>query len=728
MLRRLLLSTVLVSALLPGGRASAEPTLELRVSGPGEIFEGDPESASLDARGTIGMGPVLTPVVPSVGAPVTTLRAGASAIYAGTAGAGLIEVDAAGKTRTLLPSEKGLITAIEVHDGAVHAATSPDGAIVRVGNDGSAKTLFDPSEKYVWAMVSGPKVLYVATGEPGHVLEVDAAGKSKVLFDPEETHVRSLIRHPKRGLIAGSGQKGVIYEIGEDGTAHALYDSGMEEVTAFAVDPASGDLFCAIISETKTGAVITEKSIPAVGEEPKEAPSPIKGSEVIRISASGHVDVLWTSRREGALGLAFDPRSKRLYVAAGAGGKGRGRVYAIDPADRDRVLLVSRLEPSLATGVVLAPTGGAVLVGTSPAGQILRVGPGMRAESVYVTSEQDLGRIARLGRVWFDADVPEGARVEVSIRTGNTRSWDKTWSDWSAAVKSQDGGEVKVPEGHYAQLRARLIAAGSGAGPRVKSLHASLVRMNVAPTVKDVFLLRRGVYMKPMPPEEDQEKTVTVSASMIQRLRDAREDDDKQTRVRQGKAPGMMTVSWTAEDTNGDDLLARLELRRVDLANASWKKLADAVPASFYSFDSRAYPDGKYQVRVKATDRPSNPPDQALSDTNASEPFTIDNTPPSIGKVSAKALEKKRIRVEAEAEDVVSLIGNAEVSVDGGPWLMLPSTDGLIDAKKERFAVELSTSGAAGEPEIASGAHTVLVRITDDAGNLATASAAVDLP
>src|SRR5688572_3080382 len=105
---RTVLTSALVALALPAfpRMTLAEPTLELRVSGTTEIYEGDPESASLDARGVIGLGPVLTPVAASIGAPVTILRAGASSIYAGTAGAGLIEVDASGKTRTLLATEK----------------------------------------------------------------------------------------------------------------------------------------------------------------------------------------------------------------------------------------------------------------------------------------------------------------------------------------------------------------------------------------------------------------------------------------------------------------------------------------------------------------------------------------------------------------------------------------------------------------------------------------------
>ena len=40
----------------------------------------------------------------------------------------------------------------------------------------------------------------------------------------------------------------------------------------------------------------------------------------------------------------------------------------------------------------------------------------------------------------------------------------------------------------------------------------------------------------------------------------------------------------------------------------AWKLLKDEIREHYYSWDSTAFPDGKYVVRVTATDAPSNPP------------------------------------------------------------------------------------------------------------------------
>lgn len=719
-----MLITLIVSLTLS---ISGEPTRELSVSGSREVLEGDPETASVDPHGQISMGPTIVELGKASDRPITTMIAGPQGtVLAGTAGGAILRIDAAGKATQVAKAENEIVTALAMSGAKIFAATS--GGKIYTVDGNKLKVAFDPEAKYIWAIVPDGNDLLVATGEPGQVLRVGQNGSSKVIFDPGETHVRSLIRHPKRGLIAGGGQKGIVYQLGDGtGTAFALYDSEMEECTSLTFDPASGDLYASIVSESKPGALDPDKSIGAVGSDPPDSDtSPIKGSDVVRITPAGRVDLLWTSKRDGALSLAFDPKAKRLYIATGTSAKGRGRVYAVELSDRDRLLLVARTEPSIASSILPAPTGGALIVGTAPSGHIFRVGPGLRTESVYVSGEQDLSRISKIGRIWFDADIPAGARVEVALRTGNTKEYDKTWSGWSADIEVEAGKEISVPEGRYAQFRAKLKASPQGKAPVLKSLHASVVRMNVAPTVQEVFLLRRGVYMTRMPPEEEKEKTVTLTRSAITNLRGTDDDDDNRSvRVRQGIRPGMLTVTWRADDPNSDELIYRVELLRLDEAGETWQLVANDLKESFWSFDSRAYRDGRYRFRVTASDRPSNPPDQALWDRNESEPITIDNSAPRILSVKATSPGAGKLRVEAEAEDATSVLGLAEMSLNGGPWLMLPASDGLLDAKDEKLSVDVMPSEAPGVPPVKSGRHSVLVRVEDEAGNESTASATV---
>ena len=215
---------------------------------------------------------------------------------------------------------------------------------------------------------------------------------------------------------------------------------------------------------------------------------------------------------------------------------------------------------------------------------------------------------------------------------------------------------------------------------------------------------------------------MTLSGNLFRDLRKSHAPSDRRVRVRQGSKPGMMTVAWSAADRNGDHLLFRVELRQAG-PREPFRVVADDLEYHFHSFDSRALPDGRYVFRVTAIDRPSNPPEEALTDRYVSEPFVIDNGPPKISGLKATSRGKGRLRIEAEVNDQVSALGTAEFSVSGGPWLMLPAEDGLIDNRSEKLVAEVAETDAPGGPKLSKGQQTVLVRVEDEAGNSATASA-----
>ncbi len=74
-------------------------------------------------------------------------------------------------------------------------------------------------------------------------------------------------------------------------------------------------------------------------------------------------------------------------------------------------------------------------------------------------------------------------------------------------------------------------------------------------------------------------------------------------------AKGWIGVRWTASDENGDPLLYTLQIRGEH--ESAWKLLRDKLVERHYTFDSTAYADGEYRVRVIATDQPGNPGGEA---------------------------------------------------------------------------------------------------------------------
>ncbi len=94
-----------------------------------------------------------------------------------------------------------------------------------------------------------------------------------------------------------------------------------------------------------------------------------------------------------------------------------------------------------------------------------------------------------------------------------------------------------------------------------------------------------------------------------------------------------------------------------------------------------------------------------------SEPFHVDNTPPEVTTLTARATAGA-VRVEGAARDAASPIWRLEVAVDDGDWRTITPTGGLADAPDASFAFDWKG--------LAAGEHLVSVRAVDLAGNPAT--------
>ena len=67
-------------------------------------------------------------------------------------------------------------------------------------------------------------------------------------------------------------------------------------------------------------------------------------------------------------------------------------------------------------------------------------------------------------------------------------------------------------------------------------------------------------------------------------------------------AKGFMGARWAATDENGDGLIYTVEIRGVHETN--WKLLKDKLKDKYWSWDSTAFPDGEYRIRVTASRSP----------------------------------------------------------------------------------------------------------------------------
>jgi hypothetical protein len=182
-----------------------------------------------------------------------------------------------------------------------------------------------------------------------------------------------------------------------------------------------------------------------------------------------------------------------------------------------------------------------------------------------------------------------------------------------------------------------------------------------------------------------------------------------------GKTP--VTLTWQADDPNGDTLVYALYVKAAD--EEEWHLVKDKLHQMSYTLDPSSLADGKYVARLVASDEESNPPETARKAELLSAPFWVDNTPPEV-RVLKQTVEAHGAVVQFQATDSISPLRSAETSTDGNEWRDVLSDDGIVDSRSETFTVKLSN--------LAPGEHIVSLRAYDTAGNVGVGKAVLHVP
>jgi hypothetical protein len=626
----------------------------------------------------------------------------------GGAGAKLYRIAPDGKGRLLADLDALEIHAIAIdsHD-RVYAATAPDGRIYRVEGNSKPSVFYDPKAKYIWAMVFDTQGnLYVATGDQGEIHRVTPDGKGRVMYRSEETHVRSLAIDAKGNLIAGTDPGGLVIRVSPAGDGFVLYQLPKREITAVAVAP-DGAIY-AVGAGTKS-AVPLQPSTPAPApaqpnpqpggapprgpqSAPPPPPAPITGgSEIWRIDPSGSPRKLWSHAQDIAYAIAFDREGRAL---AGAGNK--GLVYRIESPALYTSLLM--LPATQVTAFAAAPDG-RLFAATGNTGKVFEIGPGLEADGSVESDVFDAGNYTLWGRLSFAGSGP----IEVSTRSGNLDQPQKGWSQWSAAITSSKGARVTSPPARFLQWRAKLTGNGT-----LDSVDVAYLPKNMEPRVDEIEATPAN-YRFPAPSTPFLTATPTLTLPPIGKRPPSPSGVALDTTPALQYAKGYAGVRWSANDPNGDNLVFTVEIKGIN--ETEWKPLKDKVNERYLSFDSTAFPDGEYRVRVTASDAPSNPPGEALTARMESAPFVIDNTPPRITNINAN-----RGTLHWHAADALNNITKAEYSLDGGEWKVVAPVTKLSDSPELDY--ELT-------PNLPPGEHTIAIRVEDEFANQSVEKAVI---
>jgi hypothetical protein len=692
--RRLLAVLVLLAALAPAGRAA--DTQWWILDTPGDHAKSEARGVVVRPDGSLEPGPaVRTVALDSVAVVWAAVPLPDGSVALGCDDGRVLRWSERGGVRPWARLAAGQVLSLAADGEGVVAGTGPEGLVYRIGARGDTSLLARTGERYVWGLAAaGARSWYAATGTQGRLLRLEA-GSARVVADTDEKNLVSLVGDGQGGAFAGGDSKGRVLHLRRDGTLRTVFDASEDEIRALALG-ADGALYAAALSSP--GAPADDKG----GEPRPAATAPPGGRSVLyRIVPDSAAVAWWTAPQPLVFALAVAPAGPGpggVLVATG----NRAALYRVERAAGATQLLATAQGQLTA---LAARRDGGVLVAASNPAAIWLVGPAAAERGELLSMPLDARRIARFGRVLWQGEAG-GSRVELATRSGNTDEPDTTWSAWEPVRGSGQGGSVVSPPARY--LQWRLAVAGGHA--RIASVETSWRERNLPPRVEDVYVAPQGQGFREGELQPRLEP-VTQSLPGGQRVEYSAPPatTPRQLRELPAWARGLRSVQWRASDPNGDPLRFRVEVR--EEGSAAWMELAKDLEQPNWTWDTSALPDGRYRVRVLAGDEAGNAVGEETVAEGVSQPFTVDNTPPVVTALAARA-EAGAVRVSGAASDAASPLQRIEVSLDDGPWRAVTPAGGFTDQRTHAFDVRLE--------RVDRGGHAVSVRVVDLAGNAAT--------
>ncbi len=723
--------------LVPSLLALASQPQFWKLEGARDFLDGELEGLSIDSVGRVRLAPA-TRLLHDTEAPSIwcLARDAKGVLYAGTGNDGKVFRVDAGKGALFYDAPELEVHALAVgSDGRLYAGTSPDGKVYAIDAAGKAEVFYDPTDKYIWALAFDRQgQLLVATGAEAKVHRVDKQGKGQVVLTGPETHITALAVDDGGNVLAGSAPGGVVYRIDPSRKVTVVHDSSYREVKGLA-SAKDGTLYAAVIDgragdDARPSLSALPSPAPAVPEgflpelvvsavatpapaatPPARASEPPRGparGALLRLSTTGEVDTLWSSGEDTP--FALERADDALLLGTG----GKGKLYRI--RDDRTWTMITTFPGEQVTGLLRGPSFTAVAL--SNPGRLFALEATTAPRGSFISKVKDSETLSAWGRLRWEAEAPAGTELQLQTRTGNTSSPDTTWSDWSPAYAQRDGSPVTSERARFIQLKATLLTKG-GTTPVLDSVQTAYLQRNLRPSVSSVTVYAPGeVFQRPLAPI-----TGEIEILGLEPGQGAESRPSAPPTPRPAFAPspfgrrlyqrGIQTFSWRAEDPNGDSLSYEVHYRAA--SDTGWRSLRKGLSDAVLAWDTSTVPNGRYVVRVTASDAPSNPEALALLGDKESEPFEVDNTPPL---VQAQLQQRTPPRVRVTVRDDSSLIRKAEWAIDGGRWQEVHPSDGINDALEESYEI------APGD--LAPGPHVIVVRATDSLGNVATAR--VELP
>ena len=407
------------------------------------------------------------------------------------------------------------------------------------------------------------------------------------------------------------------------------------------------------------------------------------GNAIYRINPDGFVREVF---RESVMILRLvRGQNGGLLVATG----NEGQLYRVNPG-KGEVTILADLEPQQVPALLGVGENG-VLLGTANPGRIVRLSESFATEGSLTSPTLDAEQVSLWGNIRLTGRSPESTHVKIQTRSGNVEDPEAgVWTDWSEprTLDLKTGSSAYLPvdsaPARFFQYRLSLHSDG-GHSPTISGLSMKYLMPNLRPTID------------------------SITSAYDNGGGGSRGGSGSSSNGDEPKPQTTLKVEWEAEDDNGDSLAFDLQAKPFG-SDAPFVTIAEDIDGDEYEWNTRTTEDGRYVLRLNATDAPDNVPGQVLESSRTSDPVLVDNTPPAIESLTVEATEGGDARLTAKITDDWSPVAEVRYSVDSsGEWQLVLPNDLIYDSTQEGIGVTIDG--------LDPGEHVVTVRATDGLGN-----------
>lgn len=613
--------------------------------------------------------------------------------------------------------------------GNLYAGASPNGVIYKINSKGGASVFCRLPAAYIWDMaVDNNSNLFVATGNEGVLFRVSPDGVPSVFFDSRETNLLDIAIDQYNNIYAGTEPNGLVYKIAPSGQPQVLYDAGEGEIHTLAVN-SQGDIYAGTASGAQaqapaapaatqyvvqTGVVspfskeekawdlnvpeempmaqpapVSQQRPPARETEspPRTTGIPTAPNYVYKITRDGLARRIFEVGQAFILGISLDTQDN-LYVVTG----NKSGVYKVSESETSSSLIEMDEAQALCC---LNTANNELYVGTGNAGKVYKINPSFAKEGVFVSNVLDTTTVSNWGCIYWEDAQPAGTDVALATRSGNGEKPDDTWSDWSPPYQSP-GERIASPSARFIQYKAHLQTTNNDLTPVINKVSLSYLPRNQPPKIVNFTVEKE--------PAASSQKSPEAKA-------DGKAEAKSQTSAlsKPHHQIAQKNIQWEVEDPNNDSLQLTVYFKGVE--EKAWRVVEKSTQKKgSYAWDTLRLPDGKYQIKLTASDEPDNPPETALSAENIIEMMVVDNSRPTIRSLSTAMGTDGRYVISGTAKDEHSNIIKVQYTIDGHEWISAYPVDGVFDSAEESFQITTR--------RLIPGDYTLVMNAFDSEGNI----------